>query len=53
MHERTLSALYGLKWNPFLEGIPVEALCETPRIKHFAWRIEDLVMHGGFVRGED
>jgi type II secretory pathway predicted ATPase ExeA len=49
MNERTLSALYGLKWNPFLEGIPVEALCETPRIKHFAWRLEDLVMHGGFA----
>ncbi len=49
MTERTLSALYGLKWNPFLEGIPVEALCETPRLKHFAWRIEDLVMHGGFA----
>jgi general secretion pathway protein A len=49
MNERSLSALYGLKWNPFLEGIPVEALCETPRLKHFAWRIEDLVMHGGFA----
>jgi transposase len=34
---------------PELEDIPVEALCETPRIKHFAWRIEDLVMHGGFA----
>ena len=21
----------------------------TPRIKHFAWRVEDLVMHGGFA----
>jgi general secretion pathway protein A len=49
MNERTLSGLYGLKWNPFLEDIPVEALCETPRLKHFAWRIEDLVMHGGFA----
>jgi general secretion pathway protein A len=49
MDARKLSALYGLKWNPFLEDIPVEALCETPRIKHFAWRIEDLVMHGGFA----
>jgi general secretion pathway protein A len=49
MDTRKLSALYGLKWNPFLEDIPVEALCETPRIKHFAWRIEDLVMHGGFA----
>ncbi len=49
MDARKLSALYGLKWNPFLPDIPVEALCETPRLKHFAWRIEDLVMHGGFA----
>jgi type II secretory pathway predicted ATPase ExeA len=49
MDARKLSALYGLKWNPFLENIPVEALCKTPRIDHFAWRIEDLVMHGGFA----
>jgi type II secretory pathway predicted ATPase ExeA len=49
MDTRKLSALYGLKWNPFLESIPVEALCKTPRIDHFAWRIEDLVMHGGFA----
>lgn len=44
-----LSALYGLKWNPFLPDIPVEALCKTPRIDHFVWRVEDLVMHGGFA----
>jgi type II secretory pathway predicted ATPase ExeA len=49
MDARKLSALYGLKWNPFLEDIPVEALCETPRIKHFTWRVEDLVTHGGFA----
>jgi len=49
MDARKLSALYGLKWNPFLEDIPVEALCKTPRVDHFAWRIEDLVMHGGFA----
>lgn len=49
MDARKLSALYGLKWNPFLESIPVEALCKTPRIDHFAWRVEDLVMHGGFA----
>lgn len=29
--------------------IPVEALCDTPNIKHFAWRVEDLVMHGGLT----
>jgi general secretion pathway protein A len=49
MDVRKLSALYGLKWNPFLPDIPVEALCRTPRIDHFTWRVEDLVMHGGFA----
>jgi type II secretory pathway predicted ATPase ExeA len=49
MDARKLSALYGLKWNPFLESIPVEALCETPRVQHFVWRVEDLVMNGGFA----
>lgn len=49
MDPRKLSALYGLKWHPFLNDIPVEALCKTPRIDHFVWRVEDLVMHGGFA----
>lgn len=49
MDARKLSALYGLKWNPFLPDIPIEALCKSPRFDHFAWRIEDLVMHGGFA----
>ncbi len=49
MDTRKLSALYGLKWNPFLPDIPVDALCKSPRFDHFAWRIEDLVMHGGFA----
>ena len=49
MDARKLSALYGLKWNPFLPDIPVDALCKSPRFDHFAWRIEDLVMHGGFA----
>jgi len=46
MDARKLSALYGLKWNPFLSDIPVEALHKSSRFDHFAWRIEDLVMHG-------
>jgi type II secretory pathway predicted ATPase ExeA len=49
MDARKLSALYGLKWNPFLSDVPVEALHKSPRFEHFAWRIEDLVMHGGFA----
>jgi len=49
MDARKLSALYGLKWNPFLSDIPVEALHKSPRFDHFAWRVEELVMHGGFA----
>lgn len=49
MDAHKLSALFGLKWNPFLEGVPVEGLCTTPRVEHFTWRVEDLVMHGGFA----
>lgn len=49
MDARKLSALYGLKWNPFLSDIPIEALHKSPRFDHFAWRVEELVMHGGFA----
>jgi len=49
MDARKLSALYGLKWNPFISDIPIEALHKSPRFDHFAWRVEELVMHGGFA----
>ena len=52
---RTLLALYGLKWNPFSPELPVEALFVTPRLEDFCWRIEHaLVREGGFalVHGE-
>jgi type II secretory pathway predicted ATPase ExeA len=47
---KTLLALYGLKWNPFSPELPVEALRLTPAIENFAWRIEHgLVREGGFA----
>lgn len=49
MNPKTLLALYGLKWNPFTPELPTEALWTTPRIDHFAWRVENLVSDGGFV----
>ncbi|MEI8243963.1 MAG: ATP-binding protein, partial [bacterium] len=52
---RTLLALYGLKWNPFSPELPVEALFITPRLEDFCWRVEHaLVREGGFalVHGE-
>ncbi len=49
MNSKKLLALYGLKWNPFSPELPPEALLATPRIEHFAWRVEQLVQEGGFA----
>jgi type II secretory pathway predicted ATPase ExeA len=54
MNSKKLLALYGLKWNPFSPELPREALLATPKVEHFAWRVEQLVQEGGFalVTGE-
>jgi general secretion pathway protein A len=54
MNSKRLLALYGLKWNPFSPELPSEALVATPKIEHFAWRVEQLAQEGGFalVTGE-
>jgi type II secretory pathway predicted ATPase ExeA len=44
-----LLALFGLKWNPFLPDVPVEALWHGDKIDHFCWRMESLVRDGGFA----
>ncbi len=44
-----IQALYGLKWNPFLPEVPVEALARTPKIDSFCFRLESLVLDGGFA----
>ena len=49
MNDKQLLALFGLKWNPFLPNIPVEALWSPPGIDNFIFRIENLVMDGGFA----
>jgi len=47
---QTLTALYGLKWNPFSPDLPVDALYVSPRIEDFCWRIEHaLIREGGFA----
>ncbi len=51
----TLSALYGLKFNPFTPEIPLEALYVPPRVENFCWRIENaFAREGGFalIHGE-
>jgi len=49
MNNKTLLALYGLKFNPFLPNIPVEALWPWPGMESFFYRVENLVMDGGFA----
>lgn len=49
MNSKKLLSQWGLKWNPFSPELPGEALLATPRIDHFAWRIEQLVQEGGFA----
>ena len=47
---KTLLALYGLKFNPFSPQLPTEALHITPPVEQFCWRIEHaLVREGGFA----
>ena len=49
MRNNQLLALYGLKYNPFLPGIPVESLWSPPEMDSFFFRVENLVMEGGFA----
>ena len=49
MSDKKLLALYGLKWNPFLPDIPTEALWHPPNVDNFVFRLENLVMDGGFA----
>ena len=47
---QTLHALYGLKWNPFSQDLPIESLYVPPAIENFIWRIENNhVQEGGFA----
>jgi len=49
MNDKKLLAQYGLKWNPFLPDIPVEALWSPQGTDAFFFRVESLVMDGGFA----
>jgi type II secretory pathway predicted ATPase ExeA len=49
MPDHRLLALYGLKYNPFLPTIPVEDLWVRPGLDSFFFRVESLVIDGGFA----
>jgi general secretion pathway protein A len=49
MGSREILSLYGLKWNPFGQDVPREALVIFKKIEHFCWKVENLVLDGGFA----
>jgi len=49
MTDVNIRALYGLKYNPFLSTLPVEALWVLPEAESFARRVQDLIPQGGFA----
>ena len=48
-HIQHIHALYGLKFNPFVAGIPPEALIKDESTTRFCWRVEQVVLDGGFA----
>jgi len=49
MSNKKLQALYGLKWNPFTQDIPAEAIYRAPKFAQFCYRVETLTLDGGFA----
>jgi len=49
MPDQKLLAPYGLKYNPFLPSVPVEDLWSPPGADVFFFRVETLVLDGGFA----
>lgn len=49
MNTKQILAQYGLKWNPFSNTIPIDGLYIDDELKRFCWRVENLVMDGGFA----
>jgi len=46
---RKLHSLYGLKWNPFLPGVPADSLHKDARLQSFLERMELLSDVGGYA----
>ncbi len=46
---KKLLGLYGLKFNPFSQQVPANALCVHPQIENFCWRVEQQIGEGGFA----
>jgi hypothetical protein len=51
MNHNKITALYGLKWNPFTPDLPTEGLQRNPSMESFFFRVESLALEGGFAPG--
>jgi len=49
MRDHKLLAFFGLKYNPFLPAIPADDLWVPPGADSFLFRVETLVLDGGFA----
>jgi len=49
MTDKNIRALYGLKYNPFLPNLPVDALWVAPSAETFAHRVQAMISQGGFA----
>lgn len=49
MNQNKQLALYGLKWNPFAQEVPSEAVWINSRVEHFVWRLKQQAYQGGFA----
>ena len=44
-----IQMFFGLKWNPFTPNIPIDGIVPNPQWEQFFWRVENLIMDGGFA----
>ena len=49
MNPKKQLSLYSQKWDLFTPDLPPEALIETDDVVRFAWKVQNLVMDGGFA----
>lgn len=49
MNKKLLLSKYALKWNPFGQEIPTEGIAVSEELDHFCYRVENLVIDGGFA----
>jgi general secretion pathway protein A len=47
--KQKIKSLYGLKWNPFTNDLPIDGIACPEKWNQVFWRIENLVLDGGFA----